>query len=87
MAGSLLTGALLIQSCGDSPPEPRPDPAEVQKFLTELDERYQQLDGEAERKAGHEKRLRNLVEGAATRSPSEASINKIETAVVSGLAG
>lgn len=76
-----------MQSCGDSRPEPRPDPAEVQRFLTQLDARYQTLDGEAERKAGHEKRIRNLIEGAATRAPSEAAINKIETAVVSGLSG
>lgn len=87
LAGLVLAATLLVQSCGNSAPETEPDPKEVQRFLTQLDERYQQLQGEAERKAGHEKRLRNLIEGAATRAPSEAAINKIETAVVSGLSG
>lgn len=81
----MIAGAVLLHSCGDAEPEPQADPAEVQRFLAQIEAEHQSAEGEADRKKGYEKRLRNLVEGAAIRSPSEASINKIETVVAGSL--
>lgn len=85
--GALAAGAILVHGCTRAEAEPQPDPAEVQRFLAEVEAEHQRLKGEADAKKGHEKRLRNLLEGAATRAPSDASINKIERVVVGNLAG
>ncbi|MBA3676727.1 MAG: hypothetical protein H0W74_04910 [Sphingosinicella sp.] len=73
--------ALALYSCGEAEAEPKADPAQVQLYLEQIDADERLISGEAKRKEGHEKRIRQLVEGAATRAPSDASINKIETVV------
>jgi hypothetical protein len=81
LAGAAAAAVFLLHSCGRAEAGPQPDPAEVQRFLARMDAE-QFAAGEAQRKKGHEKRIKNLVEGAMTRAPSDSVINKLETVVV-----
>ena len=72
----------LASANGRTEPEPQPDPAEVRLFLDRLEAQHVQ---EAERKKGHEKRLLNLVEDAATRTLSDSTINRVEKSVAARL--
>lgn len=73
--------AVMLHACGRAEAEPKPDPAEVQLFLAELEQREAAAGAEAGRKAGEAKRIRNIVEGAAKRAPSESMVNRLETMV------
>jgi hypothetical protein len=74
--------ALMLHSCGKAEAEQKADPVAVQRYLDQIEADEQMILGE-KKKAGPEKRIKSLVEGAATRAPSEATLNKLET-VVSG---
>ena len=82
LIGAAVGVAALAHGNGQAEPEPRPSPEQVQRFLDRLEAR--QIE-EADREKGYEKRLLNVVEGAATRSPPVAMINRIEKSVVSRL--
>jgi uncharacterized protein (DUF849 family) len=75
--------AFALHSCGKAEAEPKADPAVVQQYLEQIEADERMIAGEAKRKEGHEKRIKQLVEGAATRTPSDASLNKIETVLAS----
>jgi len=77
LAGAVAGLALMLHSCGEAEAEPQPDPAEVQRFLAEIEADEQLISGEAKRKPGHEKRILNIVQGATVRTPSDASINRL----------
>lgn len=88
IAGALIGAGLMLHSCGDTRAEPRADPEEVRSFLTQMEasHRASSIDGEeGEARDGSGKRLRNFVEGAATRAPSDATVNRIETVVAGRL--
>lgn len=76
--------ALALHACGRAEAEPRADPAQVQAYLDRLDEESQLAAGEAAPKKPS-RTIVNLVQGAAVRAPSEASLNRIETAVAARL--
>lgn len=73
--------AILLHGGSRAEAEPKPDPAAVQNFLAELDRREAAAGAEADRKAGESRRIRNIVEGAAKRAPSEPMVNRIEKMV------
>lgn len=87
IAGTLLGVGLMLHSCGEEEPVPEADPAAVQRFLAQLEasETVAGVDAEEKEKDGSEKRIINLVEDAAERAPSEATINRIETVVAGRL--
>lgn len=70
--------AILLHGGSRAEAEPQPNPAVVQNFLAELERREAAAGGEADRKAGETRRIRNIVEGAAKRAPSEPMVNRIE---------
>lgn len=79
------TTALTLHACGTAEAEPRADPAKVQAYLEQVEAEERLIAGEAERKEAHERTIRNMVEGAAVRAPSEAAINRLETVVIGTL--
>lgn len=86
LAAAAAGATLILHGCGEAEADPKADPAEVQRYLAQIEADERLIAGEAKRKEGHEKRLRQMVEGAATRAPSDASINRIETVVAGNLA-
>lgn len=76
--------ALMLHSCGKAEAEQKADPVVVQHYLEQLQADEQMISGEKP-KAGHKKRIKSLVEGAATRAPSDATLNKLETVVAGNL--
>lgn len=71
-----------LDAFGRAEAEPQPDPREVQAYLAKIDSDAAAAERARDhRKASAEKRIRNFVEGAATRAPSDALLNRIETAV------
>ncbi|HEY0625156.1 MAG TPA: hypothetical protein VGD10_00325 [Allosphingosinicella sp.] len=80
LIGAAAGAAIMVQGNTRAEAEPQPHPEEVQQFLVELEAREAAL-GEAKREKGHEKRLMRVVEDAAIRTPSEAAINRIESAL------
>jgi hypothetical protein len=81
LAGVVAGAALMLYSCGQAEADPQADPAEVQRYLDQIEADQRLISGEAKPKAGHEKRIKNLVEGAVTRAPSDAALNRLEAAV------
>lgn len=76
--------ALALHACGRAEAEPQADPAQVQAYLDQLQAEERLITGEAKpNKQG--RTIVNMVQGAAVRAPSEASINRIETAVAARL--
>ena len=77
-------GALVLHACGKAEAEPKADPAEVQAYLKQLEAEERLIVGDPKPKKPS-KTIVNLVQGAAVRAPSEASLNRIETAVAANL--
>lgn len=85
LAGAIAGLGFLLHSCTEAEAEPQPDPKAVQRFLAQMEADEQLISGEARKKKGYEKRIRSLVESAAVRAPSDASLNRLETAVAGAL--
>lgn len=85
LAGTAVGAAFALHACTDVEAQPRPDPAEVQRFLDQLEATGGFASGEAQRKDGSARSIRRLVEGAAVRAPSTPTINRLETVVASRL--
>ena len=79
------TTGLALHACGRAEAEPQADPAQVQAYLAQIEAEERLITGEAKRKQAHERTIRNFVEGAATRAPSDAAINRLETVVAANL--
>lgn len=77
--------ALALHACGRAEAEPKADPAQVKAYLEQVEAEERLITGEAKPKQASERTIRNLVEGAAVRAPSEAAINRLETVVVAKL--
>jgi hypothetical protein len=75
------TTALALHACGRAEAEPQADPVQVQAYLDQVDREERLISGEKKSERPQGKAIRNLVEGAAVRAPSEAAINRIESAV------
>jgi hypothetical protein len=73
--------ALALHACGRAEAEPQADPAQVQAYLDQVEAEERLISGDSKPKRPQAKAIRNLVEGAAVRAPSEAAINRIESAV------
>ena len=76
----LSASALMLHTRGGAEAAPQPDPAEVQRFLIQLEEE-QAVQQTAAANSNRGKRLHNLVESAATRAPSAAMISQLEDVV------
>jgi hypothetical protein len=74
--------ALSLHACTRAEAEPQADPAHVRAYLEQLEAEDRLITGEARPKQARDRTIRNLVEGATVRAPSEASINRLETAVI-----
>jgi hypothetical protein len=79
------TTALALHACGRAEAEPQADPVQVQAYLDQIEAEERLISGEARAKKPAEKTIINMVQGAAVRAPSEASINGIESAVAGRL--
>ena len=75
-------GAITLHACSRAEAEPTPDPAQVQAYLSQIEAEEALISGEAKPKQAQERTIRNLVEGAVVRAPSDAAINRLETVVV-----
>lgn len=74
-----------VSTGGKAEAEPQADPQAVQLYLAQLEASQAALDpGAEEKRPGADKNLHKFVEGAATRAPSDAFINRIENVVVGG---
>lgn len=62
--------------------EPQPDPQEVVAYLDQLEQTNAAARAKDHRDAAAKKRIRNIVESAAVRAPSDAMLNRIENTVV-----
>lgn len=85
LAGALVGAGLMLHSCGEAEAEPKADPREVQLFLSQMENGERASVAEEEAQDGDGKRLRNIVQDAATRAPSDAMVNRIETVVAGRL--
>jgi len=74
-----------LSACGRAEAEPQADPVKVQAYLDRVEAEQRLAAGEARPKKAAEKTIINMVQGAAVRAPSEAAINRLETAVVGRL--
>ncbi|HEX8215685.1 MAG TPA: hypothetical protein VF582_09490 [Allosphingosinicella sp.] len=74
--------AFALHACGRAEAEPQADPVQVQAYLDQVEAEERLISGEDKLKRAQGKAIRNLVEGAAVRAPSEAAINRLESAVV-----
>ena len=75
------TTAIALHACGRAEAEPQADPVQVQAYLDQVEAEERLISGEGQPKRAKVKAIRNLVEGAAVRAPSEAAINRIESSV------
>ncbi len=85
LVAAAATTALALHACGRAEAEPQADPVQVQAFLDQVEAEQRLIAGEARARSPADKTIRNLVEGATVRAPSEAAINRLETAVVGKL--
>ncbi len=85
LVAAAATTAFALHACGRAEAEPQADPVQVQAYLDKVEAEQQLLAGEARATNPKDRTIRNLVEGAATRAPSEAAINRLETVVVGKL--
>lgn len=84
----LLGAGVMLHSCGEAEAEPQADPTEVQRFLSNLESAHLDspvAEDDDQTRDGGERSIRNFVEGAATRAPSNSTINRLETVVVGRL--
>ena len=77
--------AIALHACGRAEAEPQADPVQVQAYLDRVQAEQELASGEARAQKPAEKTIINMVQGAAVRAPSEASINRLETAVAARL--
>lgn len=94
MAALAATGALMVMfAAGGGETETHADPAEVERFLAELEARQGHADApdatahKSARDSRADERVRDIVETTAKRAPSPAMLNRLEDVAVSRLAG
>lgn len=85
LVAAAATAAFALHAGGRAEAEPQADPVAVQAYLDQIDAEQRLISGEAQATNPADKTIRNLVEGAAVRAPSDASINRLETAVAGRL--
>lgn len=73
---------MTLHACSRAEAEPQADPAQVEAYLSQIEAEEALISGEAKPKRAQERTIRNLVEGAVTRAPSDAAINRLETVVI-----
>ena len=79
------TTALALHACGRAEAEPQPDPAQVQAYLDQVEAEERLVASGAKQGQVKAKTIRNLVESAAIRAPSDPAINRLEKAVAGNL--
>ncbi len=85
LVAAAATTVFALHACGRAEAEPQADPVAVQAYLDQVEAEQRLVAGEARATNPADKTIRNLVESATVRAPSEASINRLETAVAGRL--
>ena len=68
------TTAIALHACGRAEAEPQADPVQVQAYLDRVEAEQLLISGEARATKPADKTIRNLVESAAVRAPSDSCL-------------